>query len=79
METTERLKQAYVDAEEIYRAAYRRFVWLEHRLYASITESEFDEIHTKLIAQEKQVEQLFLDATQARYKYNNAYFSDVIS
>lgn len=66
------LKQAFIEAEERHRAAYRRAVWLERRLYDAPTEADYSRISAELESQEKQLRDLGLVAMGARFAYAEA-------
>ena len=66
------LKKAFVEAEERHRAAYRRAVWLERRLYDAPTEEDYQRISAELENQEKQLQELGLVVINARLAYTGA-------
>lgn len=63
------LKQAYTEAEERQRDAYRRAIWLEKHLYDTSTEEEFSAQLETLKAQERVLQELGQAAAVARYEY----------
>ena len=70
--STQELRQQFIEAEERHRAAYRRAVWLERRLYDAPTEADYQQISAELETQEKQLRELGLIAMQARIAYMGA-------
>lgn len=74
-QTIQEMRQAYIDAETRQRAAYRRAVWLEQRLYEARTEEEYSAISAELEQWEKKLQELSAIAMTARYAYTAASFA----
>lgn len=72
MANTEDIRQAYEEAEQKHRTAYRRAIWLEHRLFSAPTEEEYNAISAELEKQETELRTLAREATLARLCYTRA-------
>ena len=68
------LRADFERAEQEYRAAFRRAVWLERRLYDAPTEADYNTIAADLDAQEKRLHALGLSVCTARAAYAAAEF-----
>ena len=70
------LKANFIEAEERYREAYRRAVWVERQLLDAPTTQAFDELSVILKDLERLVFELGEKAQIARVAYVQAEMSD---